>query len=69
MNTAEAKPKRQLVRGKLYRVRADHPFWPGRVGVFQFWGGPAADVIVLAQRDNGQVLFCVGSDDLTLDVR
>jgi hypothetical protein len=60
------KQKRVLERGKLYRVRSDHKFWQNRIGAFQFWGGPKQDVVVLADKDNAQVMFCVRIEDLTL---
>jgi len=53
-----------LTRGKMVRVRINHPHFPGKIGIFQFMGGPRGDVIVLAEPDNGQVLFCVSQKDL-----
>jgi hypothetical protein len=38
-----------LTIGDLYKIRDDHPYWPGRLGTFEFMGGPDRDVVVLSR--------------------
>lgn len=53
-----------LLHEVMYKVRQDHPHHPGRMGRFQFLGGPKSDCIVLAAVDDPKVLFAVGLRDL-----
>jgi hypothetical protein len=53
-----------LLHDVMYKVRADHPFHPGRIGRFQFLGGPKSDVIVLTDATSPYHMFAVGLRDL-----
>lgn len=54
-----------IVNGKKYRVRDEHPYHPGCVGIVEYAGaGPDRTVVVLRTTDNRGLLFAVGSTDL-----
>ena len=63
----------KLEKGKSYRVRGDHPFHPGRIGKFEFMGGPDYDCVVLSEVPKNVYLshtktyFAVGLNDIMGD--
>jgi hypothetical protein len=57
-----------LIVGKQYKVTENHPFHPGRIGVFEFMGGPNRDAVVLcdvaASTTYYKTMFAVGKDEI-----
>jgi hypothetical protein len=47
--------------GDTVRVRASSKFHRGKIGIFEFMGGPEADVVVICVKDKGysKKLICV----------
>jgi len=57
----------QLIQNKRYVVRNDHPFHAGKAGIFEFMGGPDADVVVLCHdkhSSGSKNYFAVGINDI-----
>ena len=42
----------EMVVGKRYVVKESQPFFGGKAGLFEFMGGPKADVVVLCHEKN-----------------
>ncbi len=55
-----------MIIGKQYKVKSDHKFWPGFVGVFEFLGGPEANVVVLCIKETkySKEYACVDIKDI-----
>lgn len=56
----ELKPK------TMVKVEEDHPYHSGRIGIFEFYGGPDEDVAVLSDPEHPTVLFAVGINDVLI---
>jgi hypothetical protein len=63
---------RTFDRGKKYRVKADHPFHPNRIGIFEFLGGVAEKVVVMSDPNSTRFcknMFAVGLDDIDCEIK
>jgi hypothetical protein len=57
-----------LIVGKRYSVVSGHKFYGGMSGVFEFMGGPNADVVVLCNTSRGYKQYiCVEIQDIEQD--
>ena len=60
----------EFIAGKRYVVKKEHPFHGNKAGIFEFMGGPNADVVVLCDEkafcNQGfyKNLFCVAPQDI-----
>lgn len=56
-----------MIVGKRYVVKATQPYFGGKAGVFEFMGGPDADVVVLCHEKNrfsSKHYICVDLNDI-----
>jgi hypothetical protein len=53
-----------LVKNSMYKVKNTHPNHPGRIGRFEFLGGPRAEFILLSDYIDPLRLFAVGLYDI-----
>jgi hypothetical protein len=53
-----------LVCGKFYKVKQGQLYHAGRIGRFEFMGGPNKNVVVLSDVNSRNRLFAVGKEDI-----
>jgi uncharacterized NAD-dependent epimerase/dehydratase family protein len=55
-----------MIVGKRYVVKTTQPYFGGKAGLFEFMGGPKADVVVLCHENNGghKHYICVDINDI-----
>lgn len=49
-------------KNELLKVRDDHPFHAGKIGKFDFMGGPEADVLIMEVDRNHNSVTLIGVD-------
>lgn len=58
-----------FVKGQLLLINHDHPHHGGKTGIFQFMGGPDADVVVMIDEKDINARFksylCVSKEDVS----
>lgn len=53
-----------MTENKVYRVKSESKFHAGRIGVFEFMGGPDLDCVVMSDPTDETVLFSVNPDEV-----
>jgi len=53
-----------MVKNETYRVKSESKFHAGRIGVFEFMGGPKANCVVLSDPKDRRIFFAVAPHEV-----